>query len=121
MIYSRTETIQIIDKLIELTQHRMLLWQEGPLNDYMNGPDEMVEIVYVTEHLGRIIRAYRRDFKYFYDEMNFSWDYEIIIEFTNNYGHRLGRFQKTPNASELLQAIQYQNPNVRNFFNEIFN
>ncbi|ENM3890279.1 hypothetical protein Q9F25_003499 [Vibrio cholerae] len=120
MTFSRRETIQIIDKLIELTQHGSINWAEERPESYMVGPDSKVDFVYITEYLGRIIRTYRRDYKYYLDDVQYTWSYEIVIEFIDNSGNRLGRFPSTPNHSELLQAIQYQNPQIRNFFNDMF-
>jgi hypothetical protein len=119
-MFSRRESIEIVDKLIELTHHGVIEWEKYSPPSYLVGPDSNVDLVYAVNYLNRTIQIYRRDFKYYLDEIQYTWDYEIVIEFVSNNGERLGRFPNTPNASELLAAIQYQNPEIKNFYKDIF-
>lgn len=117
---NQRQSIEIVDKLIELTQHGELLWDYERPNSYMLAQDSKVDTVYLTQYLGRNIRIYRRDFKYYLDESQYTWDWEVIVEFVNDQGERMGRFPQSPNSIELIQAIQYQNPQIKDFYNDMF-
>lgn len=117
---SKMQAAQIIDKLTELTQHNLIKWESGHPAPYMNGPDSRVDLVYTTEHIGRQVRIYLYHFKFYLDEDRYTWDSEINFEFIDNSGNSLGMLPKTPNAFDLLRSIQYQNPQVGHFYDDLF-
>jgi hypothetical protein len=117
---SKMQAAQIIDKLTELTQHNQIKWESGHPEPYMNGPDSRVDLVYTTEHIGRQVRIYLNNFKFYLDEDRYAWDSEVNFEFIDNFGNSLGMLPKTPNAFDLLRAVQYQNPQIGQFYNDLF-
>ncbi|MEY3881845.1 MAG: hypothetical protein RIQ94_2641 [Pseudomonadota bacterium] len=117
---SKKETIEIIEKLIELTQHNQIIWQSQPAPRYMCSPDSRIDLVYETEYLGRYIRLYQKQFKYYIDENQYTWDENMIFEIVDDQGNTIWEFPRTPNAYELLKAVQFQNPQVSNFYNDLF-
>lgn len=117
---SRKESIEIIDKLIELTHHGVINWGNARPNSYMVSQNSKVDTVYTTQHLGRNIRVYRRDYKYYLDDINYTWDWEFVVEFINDNNERMGQLPATPNSGELLEAIQYQNPQIKDFYKDMF-
>lgn len=119
-MFSRKQTVEIIDKFIELTQHNEIKWESEDPVAPMIGPDSRVDIVYVANHIGRNIRVYLQHFKYYLDEEKYVWDEQIIIEFTDDYGNSMGILPKTPNAYELLKSIQFQNPQINSFYDDLF-
>lgn len=119
-MFSVRQTAEIIDKLIELTQHNQIGWDRHDPPPPMIGPDARVDVVYVANHIGRNIRVYHQHFKYYFDEDKYTWDEQMVIEFIDDYGVFLGRLPKTPNAYELLRAIQFQNPQINSFYDDLF-
>ncbi|PPK49815.1 hypothetical protein [Marinobacter persicus] len=119
-MFSSRQTAEIIDKLIELTQHNHIVWRSQDPVAPMIGPDARVDMVYIVNHLGRNIRAYNQNFKYYLDEEKYVWDEQIIVEFVDDYGAVLGRLPRTPNAWDLLKAIQFQNPQINTFYDDLF-
>ena len=119
-MYSARQTAEIIDKLIELTQHNLMMWHRQEPIPPMIGPDSRVDAVYVGNHIGRTIRVYHQHFKYYLDDVKYIWDEQMIVEFIDEGGYLLGRLPKTPNAYELLKAIQFQNPNIKSFYDDLF-
>jgi len=119
-MFNQRQAIEIVDKLIELTQHGNLNWSYERPNSYMLAQDSKVDTVYLTNYLGRNIRAYKRDFKYYLDDTQYTWDYEVTIEFVSEVGERMGKLPQIPNSAELIQAIQYQDPQIKDFYNDIF-
>ncbi len=117
---SKKETVEIIDKLIELTQHNQIIWQSASPPDYMRGADSRVDLVYLTRYLGQIIRLYKKHYKYYIDESQFVWDERIYFEFIDENGSTLWEFPQTPNAYELLKSVMYRNSQVGSFYNELF-
>jgi hypothetical protein len=119
-MFNPRQTAEIIDKLIELTQHNQIKWHSQDPVVPMIGPDSRVDMVYVTNHIGRNIRVYHQHFRYYLDEEKYIWDEQIIVEFIDDYGALLGRLPKTPNAYDLLRAIQFQNPQINSFYDDLF-
>lgn len=120
-MYSREDSIRVIDKLIELTQHNKLSWYEVSPRSYMSSPVEKVDIIYRAKYQQVYIHVYKRWFRYYYDDTDYSWDDEVIVELVNEDGVSLNRLPDTPNASELLSCIQYQSQAVQSFYNDILN
>ncbi len=119
-MFSRKQTVEIIDKFIELTQHNIINWtSEAPVVP-MVGPDSRVDLVYVANHIGRNIRIYQQHFKYYLDDEKYIWDEQVIVEFTDNGGKSMGILPKTPNAYDLLKAVQFQNPQINSFYDDLF-
>lgn len=118
MSYSNRETIYIIDELIRLTQHGQLKWQTHDPARRMNDSVNNVDVTYVADYQGNLIRVYRRHYKsYFEDTPSYHWDSTSEIELIDSDDRVLFKFPFTPNKSELLNAIEAQNSSVRNFFN----
>ena len=120
-MFNKKQTAEIIDKLIELTQHNQIKWYKRPSPPVppIIGPDYHVDIVYTVNHLGRNIRAYDQHFKQYLDEERYFWDSQMVVEFTDDEGALLGRLPNTPNAYELLRAIQFQNPEIKSFYEDL--
>jgi|GEM_PF-6465259 len=119
-MFSTRQTAEIIDKLIELTQHNQMSWESRDPVAPMVGPDSRVDMVYVANYIGRNIRIYQQHFKYYLDEERYVWDEQMIVEFIDDYDALLGKLPKTPNAYELLKAIQFQNPQINSFYDDLF-
>lgn len=119
-MFSTRQTAEIIDKLIELTQHDKIRWGSQDPVAPMIGPDSRVDMVYLANHLGRNIRVYHQHYKYYLDEERYTWDEQMVVEFVDEYGALLGRLPRTPNAWELLKTIQFQNPQIKSFYDELF-
>ncbi|OOF81441.1 hypothetical protein [Rodentibacter caecimuris] len=120
-MYSRAESIRVIDKLIELTQHGQLKWEETPPSRYMSSTTENVDVIYQAYYQDVYINVYNRKYRYYYDETEYSWDDDVIIELLNTEGVLLNRLPNTPNADELLSSIRYQNRALQNFYKNILN
>lgn len=119
-MFSTRQTAEIVDKLIELTQHDKIKWSDQDPVAPMIGSDSRVDMVYIASHLGRNIRVYHQHYKNYFDEERYTWDEQMVVEFVDEYGALLGRLPKTPNAWELLKAIQFQNPQIKTFYDDLF-
>ncbi|WP_415881725.1 hypothetical protein [Neptuniibacter sp. QD34_54] len=119
-MFSTRQTAEIIDKLIELTQHNQISWGSQDPVAPMVGPDSRVDMVYVANYIGRNIRIYQQHFKYYLDDEKYCWDEQMVVEFIDEYGSLLGKLPKTPNAYELLRAVQFQNPQINSFYDDLF-
>ncbi len=115
------ETIEVVDKLIELTQHNELSWESSEPPNNLTGPDVRIDLVYTTHYLNRYIRIYQKNYKSYIDDMQFIWDSRIVFEFIDQSENSLWQFPQTHNAWDLLKSIQYQNSKVSDFYKEIFN
>lgn len=117
---SQRETVEIVDKLIELTQHGNLVWSGSDAPYNLTSKDVRVGLVYKSHYLNKTLRVYHNQFKYYIDESSYVWDNEINFEIIDNNENVLWRFPATSNISNLLSAIQYQTSQVGNFYQEMF-
>ena len=113
----RNQIITFIDKLVEMTQHDTLTWHTARPERRMNSSEEYVEVVYETTLKNMRICVYERNYKYYYDENNFSWDKDVIVEIRDLDSNFLIQELKSNNAAELLQAINYRKLN--SFYSDI--
>lgn len=119
-MYTRRQAAEIIDKLIELTQHRSLVWTYDDPPPRLRGPDVRVEAFYSVKHIGRNLRLYRRSSKTYIDDVDFYWEDSIVLEFVDDSDVLLAELPETPNAKELLRAVQFQDPAVGGFYADLF-
>lgn len=119
-MYTKKQTVEIIDKLIELTQHGIITWEKNAPEQYMIDHYRRVELVFTAKHIGQLFRVYNRYFQHYYDEDTYMWDNEIIFEFIDENGVSLGILPNTPNTNDLFQSIQFQTSKVNNFYNDLF-
>jgi len=117
---SQRETVEIIDKLLELTQLDELSWKsiDPPYN--LTSADVRVQLVYMAKYLQKNIRVYEQEYKYFVDEDKFYWQKRMMFEFVDESDNVLWTFPKTENAWDLLKAIQYKNSQVSDFYKSMF-
>lgn len=117
---SQRETVEIIDKLIELTQHNSISWQVNePSADMTNG-DLRTELTYVTTYLNKKLRVYKQSYKHFMDEISFCWSNRVVFEMIDNNENSLWTFPQTNNTWDLLNAVQYSNSKVGDFYKDMF-
>ena len=102
------EEITFIDKLIAMTQHGKLIWHIVQPERRMNSSTEYVDAIYETAFEDMLIWVYERNYKYYYDEFDFSWDKEVIVEIIDPQTRILMQQLKLNNTNELLQAINYK-------------
>ena len=119
-MYDKKKTMEIIDKLIEFTQHDRISWTSSANLPFLQGSDIRIDMVYVTEYIGRKFRIYKRHYKHYINEEEFFIDDEVCLEFIDNSELSLGKLQHTSNVDNLLTAIQYQNPMIKNFYDDLF-
>lgn len=100
-MYTVKQTVEIIDKLIEKTQHGELKWEQRVENGHTH---------YTVEHLNRnlVIR-----------QLVTSPRHEARLEIVNLLNQRLYIFIDTPNTIELLYVIQSMNPLVGEFYKDL--
>lgn len=116
------ETIDIVEKLIELTQHNKITWTIYNNNNLLLPSSEKVDISYTTNYLNKNIRVYKYYYQFWTDEETYHWIEDLRLEFYDTItGNVLFRFPKTSNFEELLSTIMYQNSGVKDFYNEMFN
>lgn len=118
-MYTRRQTTEIVDKLIELTQHRTLVWSSDDPPGHLRGPDVRVEAIYSAKHIGRNLRLYKRTSRAYIDDVQYYWEDSVVLEIVDDLEVVLAELPETPNAKELLKAVQFQNPAVGGFYAEL--
>ncbi|AFU18178.1 hypothetical protein [Actinobacillus suis] len=113
----RSEIIFFIDKLIKMTQHGKLSWNKVKPVMRMNSSVEYVDVVYEAYLENMIVWIYQKNYKYYYDEIDFSWDKEIVIELIDPETHLVMQELKASNAGELLNAINYKS--IHSFYSRV--
>lgn len=114
------ETIKIVEKLIELTQHNQLTWRASSIQISLPSY-EKVDTCFSVEHLNKNIRIYKYFYQVWTEEDSFYWAESIRLEFYNNNTLELEfRFPETSNMLELLNTIMYKTSNVEEFYDNLF-
>jgi len=119
-MFTKKQAVEIVEKLTELTQHNLLNWESVAPPLFMNSPDSRVDLVYTSQYSGTKIRIYLHHFKYNFDDERYIWDSQINFEFIDNIGNSIGMLPRTPNAYDLLHAVQFQNPQISGFYDSLF-
>lgn len=114
------ETIQLVEKLIEMTQNDILVWSTSNGDNFGN-TEKLYDLIYDVNYLNQNIRIYKYKFKVYSDELTFHWLEDISLELVNNEGFTTFNFPKVSNIEVLLNTVMYKTSNVNNFFNSIVN
>lgn len=112
------EVVTIIDNLTELTQNNHISWERVDPGNLLS-TENKIDFAYIVEHLGRVIRIYEEEYKYYTDEETYHWSSRVVAEFIDEYGNMLWRFPKTRNAWDLLNSIRYEDVNVGDFLSDM--
>lgn len=113
------DTIRVIDKLVELTQHKRLKWKRENPPESIQNKDNKIDFIYTTEYLGKTLRAYEKQEKSWMDEQNYTWSTKSILEFVDHNGKSLAKIPRSPNLNELIKEIQFQDQNIADFFKKM--
>jgi len=112
------EVVTIIDNLTELTQNHKISWKRVDPENLLS-TENKIDFVYIVKYLGRLIRIYEEEYKFYTDEEIYHWSSRVVTEFVDEYGNMLWRFPKTRNAWDLLNSIRYEDVNVDGFLSEM--
>ncbi len=113
--------IKFVNKLIELTQNKVIKWEKrGPLIEMISSISK-VKAVYYTMYNKNIIRIYEITEKVFEEDFdsNYYWDTGIIMEILSEENDILYSIPRQIDKSDLLKAIKSQELNIDDYINTI--
>jgi len=132
--------VELVAKLLELTQEGTLKWSSRPPRASLNSdPERAVDIVYTAQYKGKTLGLYmvRRKFETsgtgsffsgltgtsgysgFYGPNPPKWVYEPILEFIDGAGNSVWTFPLVSGLSDLLSAVRYQAAGVSQFLDDV--
>lgn len=120
--------IDIVGKLIELTQEAKLVWEVGtPLHSIGGERDERIESVFTTTYKGKKLRLYKRTYKAYRDKHKITghplYDSylasDAVLEIVHDNGMTLWTFPKLDITEHLLSSIQYRVAGIKEWIAEI--
>ena len=120
--------IDIVGKLIELTQEGELVWEVGaPKNTIGGQSEERIESVFTTTYKGKKLRLYKRTYKAYPDRHQITghplYDSylvsEGILEIMHDNGMTLWTFPKLDITQHLLSSVEYRVAGVKEWIAEI--
>lgn len=112
------ETINLIEKLIELTQKNVIKWDISNYYPLLSDMEKS-DTIFSTEYLGQLIRIYKFFYRHYKDEDEFYWLEEYKLEIFDNQNNTLFNFPSVPNTKDLLNAVMYQKSNVEDFYKKL--
>ena len=128
----KNKWIDVIGKLLQLTQKGTLKWEPVKPPSYLNGEtnDSRVEVVYETEYKERTLRLYEKRYKvqkptgYFVisglDQREYPyWSSKTVLELLDENGLSPWAFPQSLVLDNLLDAVRYQVSGVKNFLDEV--
>jgi len=104
------------EKLIEMSRDHNIAWEDR--SEHIKRPDS-ISPLFVAEYKEWHILIYKYSYKYFYDEEQFDWQEDVLIELIQEDGKTKWTLPKTPSRYELLEIVQFQNANVELLLNDI--
>ncbi|MGB0383418.1 MAG: hypothetical protein ACPGWR_01220 [Ardenticatenaceae bacterium] len=120
--------IDIVGKLIELTQEGELVWEVGAALHSIGGErEERIESVFTTTYKGKKLRLYKRTYKTYRDRHKITgvplYDSylasEGVLEIVHDNGMTLWTFPKLDITQHLLSSVQYRVAGVKEWIAEI--
>jgi len=129
MSTQRDKLIEAVAKLIELTQHRALVWtaEEPPLS-VSKRPDFGVKVVFVCKYGERNLRLYEKYIRENVEEFDewemrpvtrAEWRTRVVLEFIDANGNSLWVFPELIILNDLASAVQYRVAGVKDFLAEL--
>lgn len=112
------ETINLIEKLIELTQKNIIKWEISDKCPMLSDM-EKYDTIFMTEYLGQKLRVYKFLYRHYRDEDEFYWLEEYKLEIFDEKNNTLFNFPTVPNTKDLLNAVMYQKSDVKDFYKKI--
>ncbi|MGE4444885.1 MAG: hypothetical protein AB7E37_07960 [Candidatus Altimarinota bacterium] len=112
------ETINLIEKLIELTQKNVIKWEISNMYPMLSDMEKF-DTIFSTDYLGQKIRVYKFFYRHYRDEDEFYWLEEYKLEIFDEQNNTLFNFPIVPNIKDLLNAVMYQNSNVEDFYKNL--
>ncbi len=119
--------IDVIAKMIDLTQSGRLVWKAHLPSDTLKVyPDDKVSTVFVTKYQGKTLRLYQRTYKVRQVPSliraavgDNEWLKEVVLEFLSEDGSSLWAFPQMAILKDLLSTVRYKVAGVDEFINEI--
>jgi len=116
---STREAVELVDRLTRETQNGSLDWHSQGAPYHLTGPDVRVDLVYDCEYLGKNFRVYKKQWKYYTDEINYFWDSGIAFEAIDPLGNTVFVFPSVNNLASLFAAVTYQNSGMGDFLRQL--
>ncbi len=132
------ELVEVIAKLIKLTQDGEIPWVSQPIDEALKkAPDDEVGPIFTATYSGKKLRIYRRRYKYVPSRLESSLSgvtasilgtgvrppstqrTEVILEIIDEQGVAIWSFPSDPMLRDLLSAVQYQAAGVKEFLDSV--
>lgn len=112
------ETINLIEKLIELTQKNVIKWKISNMYPMLSDMEKF-DTIFSTDYLEQKFRVDKVFYRHYRDEDEFYWLEEYKLEIFDEQNNTLFNFPIVPNTKDLLNAVMYQNSNVEDFYKNL--
>lgn len=110
---------KVIVKLNRDTKEGRVTWhvsRDKPSS--LSGTEVLLDNVYTTGVESKIIRLYKYQYKYWFDEGKFEWSEEYRLEFIDSYGSSEWTFPNDRAIYDLYDSVRYKTSNVEGFFDK---
>lgn len=112
------ETVNLIEKLIELTQKNIIKWKISDKYPILSDMEKF-DTIFSADYLGQKLRVYKFFYRHYRDEDEFYWLEEYKLEIFDQQNNTLFNFLTLPNIKDLLNAVMYQKSNVEDFYKKL--
>lgn len=114
------KTTKAITILLEQTQEGVLKWRvSGPGEDLTQGTDAIVDVMYVAEKEGRVLRLYPFQFRSYTDEDEWHWEDGVALELSDPHKMSWWQFPKHAVIWDLLEAVKFKTVGVDTFIDKL--
>ena len=119
--------VELVAKLIELTQESSLQWKIVQANKSSElGLTKIIGAVFETQHMGKYLRIYKREYDNTEENHMFnmflhqpSYSVAIELEFVDKQGNSIWSFPRVTGIVDLYKAIAFSAAGVDSFINDV--
>jgi len=127
----KDQWIDVIAKLIKLTQEEKIKWSSSAPPENLSGEkDRYVETTFLAEYKGKKLRLYQRHLKveepppFVFVAVSSGikfpyWTSRIMLEIVDSSGRPLWEFPQVGPLNDLLTSVKYQVSGVKDFIDKL--
>ena len=114
------KTTKAIGLLLEQTQEGVLKWRVSrPGENVIEGSDRVVDLIYVADTGGRILRLYTYRSRSYTDEDVWHWEEGVALELSDPQKESWWEFPEHPVIWDLLEAVKFKTVGVDTFIDKL--
>ena len=128
MAEDKDKFVDVVTKLIELTQKNKIKWQSRDSSEVTKKyPNYRIEGLFTTNYKGKLLQLFQYRYKKPQDPFSVAfaafskeeWVTSVKLEIIDDYGNGLWQFPSINALSDLFSSVQYQLAGVKELIDNL--